>query len=67
MAAEILIPSERLKGFYQKQDYSFGAIQQLAESVEVGIGIVIGRLQNDRKIKQNQLNQYKIKYDDKAS
>lgn len=67
MAAEILIPSERLKGFYQKQDYSFGAIQQLAESVKVGIGIVIGRLQNDRKIKQNQLNQYKIKYDDKAS
>ena len=67
MAADILIPSGLLRKFYQRQDYSLQAISQFAESVKVGIDIVIGRLQNDCKLRQNQLNQYKIKYDDKAS
>lgn len=63
MAAEILIPSEPLKRFYQKGDYSVEAVENFADSIKVGMDIVVGRLQHDHKLRQNQMNQYKKKFD----
>ena len=62
MAAEILIPSAKLKSFYQEEDYSIRSIKHFADLLQVGESI-IGRLQNDKKIRQSQLNQYKSKYE----
>jgi HTH-type transcriptional regulator / antitoxin HigA len=67
MAAEILIPAAELKKFYQEADYSASAIEGFADSLGVGIDIVIGRLQNDKKIGQDRMNRYKKKYEEIAS
>ena len=67
MAAEILIPSAKLKSFYQEKDYSIRSIKHFADLLQVGESIIIGRLQNDKKIKQSQLNQYKSKYEELIS
>ena len=63
MAAEFLIPSEKLDAFCRAQDYSIGAVRRFADSMDVSAGIVIGRLQNDKKLRYDQLNNYKIQYD----
>lgn len=67
MAAEMLIPSTQLKKFYQTGKYSIDSIQYFADAIKIGSDIVIGRLQHDKKIKQNQLNSYKRKYEEFAS
>lgn len=66
LAAEILIPSANLEQFYQTGNYSIDSIESFANRLQVGEDIIIGRLQNDKKIRQNQLNQYKSKYESKA-
>jgi HTH-type transcriptional regulator/antitoxin HigA len=63
MAAEFLIPSERLDAFCGAQDYSIGAVRKFADSMGISAGIVIGRLQNDKKLRYDQLNNYKIQYE----
>ena len=67
MAAEMLIPSTSLKKFYQAGNYSIDTIQYFADAMKIGSDIVIGRLQHDKKLKQNQLNSYKRKYEEFAS
>ena len=67
LAAEILIPSTLLNQFYLENNYSVSAIEHFADSIQIGMDIVIGRLQNDHKLRQNQLNQYKRKYDELVS
>ena len=67
MAAEILIPSAERKQFYQDANYSIGSIRNFADSIKVGEDIVIGRLQNDKKLRQNELNSYKRKYEEIVS
>ena len=67
LAAEFLIPSAPLKQFYQDGNYSVHAIENFSDSIKVGMDIVIGRLQNDNKIRQNQMNQYKKKYHELVS
>lgn len=65
-AADILIPSEKLKAFYLEADYSLHSIEVFADSIQVSPDIIIGRLQHDKKIKHNQLNQYRRKYEEVA-
>jgi HTH-type transcriptional regulator / antitoxin HigA len=67
IAAEILIPTAKLKVFYQKSDCSVSAIERFADSIGIGVDIVIGRLQNDKRIGHNSMNQFKKKYEDIAS
>lgn len=67
MAAEMLIPSAQLRKFYQAGNYSMDSIRCFADAIKIGLDIVIGRLQHDKKIKQNQLNNYKRKYEELAS
>jgi HTH-type transcriptional regulator/antitoxin HigA len=67
LAAEILIPTANLERFYQAGNYSIDSIEDFASHLQVGEDIVIGRLQNDKKIRQDQLNQYKNKYESKVS
>lgn len=62
IAANILIPKENIDQFYRKKDYSIYAIKKFANSINVAVDIVIGRLQNDGKLKYNQFNMYKKKY-----
>ena len=62
VAADILIPKEDIDKFYRKKDYSIDAIKDFANSINVAVDIVIGRLQNDGKLKYNQFNTYKKKY-----
>ena len=66
-AAEILIPAAELKSFYQAADYSASAIEKFADSIDIGMDIVVGRLQNDKKIGQDRMNRYKKKYEEIAS
>ena len=63
IAAEYLIPSAKLKQFYQAQNYTITSINHFSNCIGIGPDIIIGRLQNDHKIRQSQLNQYKKKYD----
>ncbi len=62
LAAEILIPVNKLQEFYQNADYTIQSIEHFADAIAIGKDIVIGRLQNDQKLRQNQMNQYKIQY-----
>ena len=63
----MLIPSTQLRTFYQAGNYSMDSIRYFADAIKIGLDIVIGRLQHDKKIKQNQLNNYKRKYEELAS
>lgn len=64
MAAEILIPLGKIEEFYLEGDYSIHSIEAFADAIQISPDIVIGRLQHDKKIRQNQLNQYKRKYEE---
>lgn len=62
MAADILIPPAELEKFYECADYSARSIMKFSDAIQVGADIIIGRLQNDKKISQSQMNRYKVKY-----
>ena len=63
IAANILIPEDKLQQFIGRGDYSIASIAQFAETIGIQQGIVIGRLQNDKQLDYRQFNQYKVKYD----
>lgn len=63
IAANILIPEDKMQQFIGRGDYSIASIAQFAETIGVQQGIVIGRLQNDKQLDYRQFNQYKVKYD----
>lgn len=64
MAAEILIPHKDLKRFIEKKVFSIFYIKKFADEIGVNEGIVIGRLQKEEYLYPNQLNQYKIKFEE---
>jgi len=55
-AAGLLIPQESLNRFLAETSLSRTALVRFARSVGVHPGIVVGRLQHDKKIKHGQLN-----------
>ena len=59
-AKETLIPSNELDDL---QLYDENSIISFAKSINIHPGIVVGRLQKEKKIKYSQLNQLKEKYD----
>lgn len=66
MAADILISPKDLKEFTSEHNFSIDAIRKFAKAIGVNEGIVIGRLQKDNYIRQDQFNQHKVKYDEVA-
>jgi HTH-type transcriptional regulator/antitoxin HigA len=64
MAANILIPPKELEDFYAHKDFDIYSIENFADAIGVGRDIVIGRLQFDRKIWQNQLNNFKVRFEE---
>lgn len=62
IAANIMIPKQSIENFYRNGDFSPAAIRLFADKVNTDEGIVVGRLQTDKKIKYNQFNNYKIQY-----
>jgi len=55
-AADLLIPQKPLEKFLDDGAMSEGDVVRFARDVGVDPGIVVGRLQNDKRIKHNQLN-----------
>lgn len=66
LASSYLIPDEKLRAFYAQANYSIQSISSFAQALGIGRGILIGRLQHDKKIPYSQFNAYKIKYQEVA-
>lgn len=63
MATEILLPHKAMENFYDNHDYSIDSLQSFAIKMGTDVGIVIGRLQHDKKLQYSQYTQYKAKYE----
>ena len=61
-ARETLIPSETLATFVQKGIFTTDALMQFADSINIDVGILVGRLQHDGVIRHNQFNNLKRQY-----
>lgn len=61
-AKDYLIPREMYTEFVKKYDFSERAIVTFANSIQVHPGVVVGRLQRDKFVKFNQLNQLRQQY-----
>lgn len=61
-ASNLLIPSAKLMQFVCLQNFSRAAVIEFARSIEIAPGIVVGRLQHDRHIPFNRLNDLKVTY-----
>ena len=61
-ARNYLIPEELYAKFINQNDFSYSSIAAFAEKVEIDVGIVIGRLQFEKKIEYNQFNNFKTQY-----
>ncbi len=57
-----LIPADAFKKFMETQVFSIDTVNEFAETVHVAPGIVVGRLQKERAIKYNMLNELKEHY-----
>lgn len=55
-ASDYLIPSDAYAQFVAREDFSRAAVIRFAKKVEIAPGIVVGRLQHDKCIGFNQLN-----------
>jgi HTH-type transcriptional regulator/antitoxin HigA len=55
-AADVLIPPHRYEVFAAQGNFTVGAIRNFADSVQIGAGIVVGRLQHERLVAANALN-----------
>ena len=62
MAADLLVPRESIRKFYNERLFSIEKIKKFADEQGIGAGIVIGRLQHDGMIPFHMYNQYKSKY-----
>lgn len=63
-ARDILIPANKYSDFVRKGNFNVYSIKYFANKININIGIVIGRLQNDGYINNNsQLNKLKDKYE----
>jgi HTH-type transcriptional regulator / antitoxin HigA len=50
IASDILIPSSEYQRFLAEKDFSVHAINEFAAAIKIHSGIVVGRLQHDKKI-----------------
>ena len=57
-----LIPAVAFNKFKENQVFSLDNVSAFAKSVGIAPGIVVGRLQNERKIQYNMLNELKEHY-----
>lgn len=62
-AADTLIPPAALSNFLRRKSLTSGAIHDFAESIGIGPGIVVGRLQHDGVLKRYQGNKLKQNLD----
>lgn len=63
-AATTLIPQDRLREFAQVGDFTRSSILQFADSINVSPGIIVGRLQHEKRIPHaSPLNELKEKLD----
>ena len=62
-SADMLIPPYALGEFTRRKKFTNQAIHEFAESIDIGPGIVIGRLQHDGFIERHQGNALKQKLD----
>jgi Zn-dependent peptidase ImmA (M78 family) len=61
-AADTLIPPDALFHFIQMGDFSAKAILDFASKLDIGPGIIIGRLQHEGLLKFNQGNELKRRF-----
>lgn len=61
-ARNLLIPVKAYREFSKAVTYSANSIQRFAEQVGIAPGIVVGRLQHDKKIPFNYFNELKRKF-----
>ncbi len=61
-AADALINPAHYAAFIRRGEYSREAIQEFAQMAKIDRGIVVGRLQKDKRIEHSQLNDLKTKY-----
>ena len=61
-AADVLLNGESYDRFVERCDYTIQAIKRYAESENVPVYIVIGRLQKEKIIPYSYFNDYKLKY-----
>jgi HTH-type transcriptional regulator / antitoxin HigA len=59
-AAETLIPGDRYAGFARLGKFDPLSVRQFASLIGVHAGIVVGRLQRDRYLEHNMLNQLRV-------
>ena len=62
-AEETLIPKADLKAFIDNNNFQEQAIIEFAKRINIDPSIVVGRLQKERFLKYNQLNNLKKKYE----
>lgn len=62
-AADTLIPPSALTAFVSRKTFTNDSIHEFAESIGIGPGIVVGRLQRDGVLKRHQGNKLKQKLD----
>ncbi len=60
-AASMLIPAEDWASFVQQGNFTTAAITRFAQRINVAPGIVVGRLEHDRHIRQGQFHSLKVK------
>ena len=58
-SSETLVPSRELERFLRAKSLTSEAIVSFAEAIDVGAGIVVGRLQHDGVLKRHQGNVFK--------
>lgn len=61
-ARDILIPEKDMLAFENESDFSEQAIKSFALKMDIAPGIIVGRLQNEGKVKHNMLNSLKEHY-----
>lgn len=61
-AARILIPQKEYKGFVSRRNFSRSSVGLFSDKVGVAPGIVVGRLQHEKLIPFNWLNDLKVNF-----
>lgn len=62
-ASNILIPPEKYELFIKNNIYNINAIIEFAKKINIHTGILIGRLEHDKKIDYGKYNKFKERYE----
>lgn len=62
-ASDILIPEDGYKNFVENGIFTHSSVQKLAQELEIAPGIIVGRLQHDKIIPWQALNNLKRKFE----